>query len=139
MTGRRTVAAFLAVAALFTGAAKCERKVPSDRPPAEREVDPATAREVIIRAYSENPYVVRVTARELNNPAAAEFWDEAVAGGDYEQTLTYTSGIAIRIELEVKGKMGDRITCSIADGEWNVRSHNSNGHYRCQEEILTVR
>jgi hypothetical protein len=139
VTGRRTVAAFLAVAAVLTGGAECKRKVPSDRPPTEREVDPATAREVIIRAHSDNPYTVSVTARELDNPKAAEFWDETVAGGEYEQTLTYTSGTVIRINVEVKGKMGDRITCSIADGDWNVRSHNSAGHYRCQEEILTVR
>jgi predicted small lipoprotein YifL len=136
---RRVLSAVMAIAAVFAmSGARCG-KVPSERPPAEREVDSATAREVIIRVQSDNPYVVDVTARELGRPEQHEEWREPVASGEYVQTLTYTSGLAIRITVNVQGKMGDRITCSIADGEWNVQTDRSNGHYRCYAELITLR
>jgi len=136
---KRILSALFAIMIVFTMGAECKRKVPSDRPPAEREVDPATAREVIIKVNSNDPYVVDVTARDLDRLQDHEEWREPIASGEYEQTLSYSSGFRIHITVNVQGKMGDRITCSIADGDWNVQTANSAGHYRCYAELITLR
>lgn len=78
-------------------------------------MDPATARSVKIRAKSDGPYEVIVDAYDAKG--GHEGWHEPVAGGTYKQSLDYTSGLKIRIRVEVKpGRRNDGAWCAIIDG-----------------------
>jgi hypothetical protein len=98
----------------------------SNRPPQDRQVDPATSRQVVIRAYStEQPYLVKVDATDSSG--GHDYWEEPTVTGirEYRQTLDYTSGLKIRIEVVVQAPNTDGVvTCSITDGPYN---HNESG------------
>lgn len=113
----RYVTALVVMAAIT--ALACEgTKVPSDRDPESRQVDPATARKVTIKAKADGPYEVVVDAYDA--AGGHEGWHELVASGHYRQTLDYSSGLKIRIVIEVKaGKRGDNAWCAIVDGLLN--------------------
>jgi hypothetical protein len=146
--GRRTVAALLAVAAVFTGGSKCERKVPSNRPEVDRQVDPSTRREVVITARSKQaPYEVLVDAHELDQggrpiPGRSEHWREMVADTEhpYTQKLVYTSGLKVRIRVEVKPpRLGSDAECAIRDGDWNRDRATDYGGWRAICSLDTAR
>ena len=130
-------AAALAILASLTGAQSCGGKVQTDRPPEDRIVDPARKRTVQIRVTeATGPYTVFVIAREPGTPGT-ETSRETVAGGQYRQTLSYTSGLRLEILMHVKGHPGDQFECQLVDGPTNKDTQRSPGGVLCT--IVTSR
>lgn len=91
-------------------------EVDTDRPPADRQVDTRRERVVLIRAYGDGPYTVRVIASEMGKSGRDSTGPVPVAAGEYRQTLSYTSGLRIVVSVRVTGSESDRFHCQIIDG-----------------------
>ena len=119
--------------ALIVGALACEGEdgVHSDRPPADRQVDPAKHRTVVIRVTeASGPYDVWVRAAKAGQ-VRGDYTREKVAGGPYRQTLDYTSGLRIEVTITVTGHRTDIFRCEITDGERKVRERAA-GTVQCK-------
>ncbi|MFG3418756.1 hypothetical protein [Micromonospora sp. NPDC048063] len=106
-------------------------RVQSDRPAADRQVDPRAERTVTIRVTeATGPYKVWVRAAKVGQDRG-DHTRETVAGGEYKQTLSYTSGLRIQITITVTGHADDMYRCEIADGEHRSRERGA-GQVQCQ-------
>lgn len=118
----KIAAACAATLALMGADGGCdERKghVASDRNPTDRQVDPAKQRVVTIRVEGEGPYELFVHASE-DGKKGSDQTREQIAGGKYKQTLTYSSGVKVRIRVNVTGHERDMFRCEIDDGPGNT-------------------
>ena len=106
-------------------------KVKTDRPPQDRVVDPAHKRTVQIRVTeATGPYTVFVIVREPGTPGT-ETSRETVAGGQYRQTVSYTSGLRLEILMHVNGHPGDQFECELVDGPGHKDKQRSAGGVLC--------
>lgn len=114
----------------------CERRggVDTDRPPQDRQVDPKRERVVFITASGDAPYTIIVRAKEQGQAGTDTTGPEPVAGGEYRQTLSYTSGLKIFITVTVYGAPKDVFDCSITDGS-NAERRGAAGAVTC---VLTT-
>ncbi|MEU8264904.1 hypothetical protein AB0C02_30360 [Micromonospora sp. NPDC048999] len=102
----------------------------SSRPPADRHVDPKKQRTVEIRAKSDAPYDVVVRAAKVGD-SRGDYTREKVAGGEYKQTLDYTSGLKIEVMITATGHRTDPLSCEIADGTQRSRDRAA-GTVQCK-------
>ena len=129
---RRAVKVAAAVVALAAALA-CEGEggVESDRPPNERQADPATKRTVTIQiTEATGPYDVWVRAAKAGD-ARGDHTRDRIAGGKYKQTLDYTSGLKIEITITATGHRSDLFRCEITDGT-NVARERADGQVQCK-------
>jgi hypothetical protein len=129
---RRAVKAAAALGVL-AGVLACEGeagRVESDRPAADKQVDPRAERTVSIRiTEATGPYKVWVRAAKVGQDRG-DHTRETVAGGEYKQTLDYTSGLKIQITITATGHKSDMFRCEIADGEHRARERGA-GQVQC--------
>jgi hypothetical protein len=124
--------AAVAILAAILGADKPSRTadVRSDRPPAERRVDPRRERVVEIRVIeADGPYTITVEAREQGNTTSTRTGPKKHIG-EYRQTLGYMSGQRIHVTLQVEGSPQDTFECRIRDG-WNRDVDRGHGTALC--------
>ncbi|MDG4762371.1 hypothetical protein [Micromonospora sp. WMMD710] len=129
---RRTVKALAFVLAIAAALA-CEGEggVKSDRPAGDRAVDPKAQRTVTIRiTEATGPYDVYVRAAKAGE-ARGDHTRDKIAGGEYKQTLDYTSGLKIEITITATGHRTDMFRCEIADGEKRARERGA-GQVQCK-------
>lgn len=127
---RRAVNAVALAAALVVGLA-CEGEgTRSQRPAADRQVDPKRQRTVQIRADGDGPYSVVVRAAKVGQDRG-DYTRKTVAGGPYRQTLDYTSGLRIEIVITATGHRTDPLSCEITDGPRRVRDRAA-GTVQCK-------
>ncbi|MEU5914204.1 hypothetical protein [Micromonospora sp. NPDC047527] len=116
----------------LVAALACEGEggVKSDRPAADRQVDPRAERVVTIEVTeATGPYDVWVRAAKAGQ-AQGDHTRDKRAGGTYRQTLDYTSGLRIEITITVTGHRSDIFRCEITDGEHRVRERAA-GQVQC--------
>ena len=116
-----TTAALLSLGLI--GALACEEGdgVKSDRPAADRKVDPKAQRTVTIRiTEASGPYDVWVRAAKAGEARGDHFRDR-IASGPYRQTLDYTSGLKIEVTITATGHRSDIFACEISDGQKRVK------------------
>lgn len=128
----KLTAALLILAALMGADSSCGNRgdVDTNRPRSERQADPKATRIVFITANSNGPYTVHVIASEVGKQGRDET-TEQVAGGEYKQELSYTSGLRIEIRVLVYGNAKDEMRCSIVDG-------TNRDHQRRNKEVLCL-
>ena len=125
MARRRLVAGLLALALPFVSAAECKRRtqpeVQTTRAPEDRQVDPATARDIEISVLCGEAcsiLIIATDARGAEERIGPVSW--LASRGGFVDSVTYTSGQYVRVEVRVTpGKRGDTVRISIADGRWN--------------------
>jgi len=131
--------AALTVLVLLTGADGCKKRptVDTDRPPQDRQVDPKRQRVVLIIANAQGtgltgmaPYSVLVVAQERGKAGVDSTGPVRSAGGEYRQTLSYTSGLRIDIDVVVWGSEQDIFVCHVEDGS-NRTQDRAYGKARC--------
>lgn len=102
----------------------------SDRPAADRQVDPARKMTATIHASGDGPYTVVVRAAKVGDDRG-DYTRRSVAGGAYRQTLDYTSGLRITITITATGHRTDPLSCEINDGSKRVRDRAA-GTVQCK-------
>lgn len=105
--------------------------VKSDRPAADKQVDPRAQRVVTIEVTeATGPYDIWVRAAKVGQ-AQGDHTRDKRAGGSYKQTLDYTSGLRIEVTITVTGHRTDMFRCQISDGQHVVRERAA-GQVQCK-------
>lgn len=148
MQMQRKIFAGLIVLTVLLSAAKCEGtedgSVDTDRNPADRVVDPAKARTVTIRAYIHDakgiPGDVAVDVNDGKGGHESSYEILTVAGGEYMQTVSYTSGTRLTIHVEVKPvKAKSGAFCEITDGTTTAKFGPAMTSWRAICDLVTNR
>lgn len=140
------ISAGLVLLAVLLSAAKCETErsgsVKTDRAPADRAVDPRKVRTVTIRASIRDkkgiPGEVAVDVSDGNGGHESSQEILTVAGGEYRQTVTYTTGTQLNVHVEVRPAVPQTgAQCVIVDGVTTVQVGPESAGWRAVCDLTT--
>ncbi|HEX5995978.1 MAG TPA: hypothetical protein VFY84_12620 [Jiangellales bacterium] len=119
----RIAAAVLLLAAL-SGAESCTS---TNRPPWERQCVGDDCMTATITVDCSGPCEITVHVIEVGTTKFDRTGPEPIAGGRYEQTVTYASGWVLEITVEVTARSDDTVDALITDGPDNSEHRQAQG------------